>query len=489
MKKTKKLKENQIDFLLVSSGRLLVALLTLVSIRMVTTYLDPVQFGELAILISLQTFFGLLFINPVGQYINLKTHQWWEDGVVVGHLKLFRIYFLLIALIGFVVAFIVGERFSGSGFHYAIVILLMILMASWNGILIYLLNMLGFRLASTSMMVITALISLCASVFLVINKPSAPGWFLGQSVGMFVGALVAILFLIKQQHQRTTKKEYHPVIDKVALWRYCFPLAAATAFMWCQLSGYRFFIEHYWGLAALGLLSIGLQIPSQIAALIESLVMQYLYPYFYSSLNRDKTQEGLEKSMSDLINLAIPIYILVCGGIMLGGPYLVKMLVGPQFYISSGILSIGALIEFFRMSANLFGNAAHAKLKTGLLAMPYFIGASTVFILLLASEKFGADISIAAVSLVIGGILMFVTMLKNTCSNLTIHLNKKTLITFFVLAVFMAIGSLFLPRIDDIFANLFALCIVGILILSILFVFLKNNSALKSMLSGQLRAN
>jgi hypothetical protein len=51
--------------MLVGGGRLVVTLVALISIRVVTTFLTPQQYGELALLLTVQMFCGLFFINPV----------------------------------------------------------------------------------------------------------------------------------------------------------------------------------------------------------------------------------------------------------------------------------------------------------------------------------------------------------------------------------------------------------------------------------------
>jgi O-antigen/teichoic acid export membrane protein len=257
--------------------------------------------------------------------------------------------------------------------------------------------------------------------------------------------------------------------------------------MWCQLSGYRFVVEHHWGLVALGIMSIGLQIPSQIGVLVESLVMQFLYPYFYSHINQDMTKHGLDEAMSDLVNVVIPIYILICGGIMLGGPYLVKLIVGANFQVTSNLLAIGAFIELFRMSANLLGNAAHAKQKTSLLTMPYFVGAATIFILLIVASVFEVSIDDAAFSLVIGGILMCSYMAAKIFCSIRIHFSKGKYIALLFLLASMTVGSFFLPEIDGIIPNLLALCIAGVFIFIMLVIFLRRSIALKRILSVPLK--
>ena len=72
--------------------------------------------------------------------------------------------------------------------------------------------------------------------------------------------------------------------------------------MWLQLSGYRFLIEGYWGLAQLGFMAVGLQLAGQISALAESLAMQFLYPLFYRRVSLQEEKNEVVLAFSDLLN-------------------------------------------------------------------------------------------------------------------------------------------------------------------------------------------
>ena len=84
------------DFILLASGRFAAALMALVAIRVVTTYLTPAQYGELALLLTVQMFCGLFLINPVGQHINFHTHAWWDDGTLMVRLGAYQRYILVV---------------------------------------------------------------------------------------------------------------------------------------------------------------------------------------------------------------------------------------------------------------------------------------------------------------------------------------------------------------------------------------------------------
>jgi len=106
---------------------------------------------------------------------------------------------------------------------------------------------------------------------------------------MMAGALGARHVLRKQAMQLNFSQKTLPLLNRSSILTYCLPLALATGLMWLQLSGYRFLIESYWGLAQLGLMAVGLNLAGQFWSLAESLAMQFLNPLFYRRVSEHET--------------------------------------------------------------------------------------------------------------------------------------------------------------------------------------------------------
>lgn len=175
--------------MLVGGGRLAAALMALITLRAVTTFLTPEQYGELALLIAVQMFCGLFLINPVGQHINLHTHAWWDEGSLMARLKSYRYYVLAVSLLGGAVGFYISKQHSAEQlFWAAAAVFAMVAAGTWNATLIPMLNMLGFRAASVLWSIVTVAIGLISSILLVRWSPSATAWFSGQVIGMAAGA-------------------------------------------------------------------------------------------------------------------------------------------------------------------------------------------------------------------------------------------------------------------------------------------------------------
>jgi len=462
------------DFILICGGRIASGLIALISIRAATTFLIPEQFGRLALLNVVLSFCGLFLVNPVGQYINLHTHDWWGDGSLITRLNSYRYYVLLVSLFGFMAMLIVDRGDSLISFlGIAFIMALMVISSTWNATLIPMLNMLGFRTQSVLLTILTLLVGMIASISISYIIPSATAWFFGQAIGMSIGALWAEYFLKRNSGEIIISTQHSPFISMKVFLNYCIPLALATGLMWIQLSGYRFLIEDYWGLVQLGFLAVGLQLTAQIWSLVESLCMQFINPLFYRRISNYQDQVAVKLAYSDLLNTLIPVYFVITGFLILSAPYLVRVLVSEQYQGATKFFIIGSGIEMCRVFGNLLSNAAHINRKTKSLLLPYGIGALITLFLIYFFGETNKEVLWAAIGLLIGVFFMLVTMVYCMYKqiNFSIDIIRCTigLITF----ILMIIMSYWLPDLSSLILNIIMLlslgCLSGLIIYSLLY--------------------
>lgn len=476
--------------MLVGGGRLAAALMALVAIRAVTTFLTPEQYGELALLITVQMFCGLFLINPVGQHINLHTHAWWDDGTLAARLRSYRRYVLAVSLVGLVAVLGMGKQHTVQQVLWtAIAMFTMVVAGTWNATLIPMLNMLGFRAASVLWGIITVAIGLASSILFVMWLPSATAWFAGQAIGMGGGALGAKYVLRKHAIQSKSAEGFLPLLDKRTVLTYCLPLALATGLMWLQLSGYRFVIEGYWGLAQLGFLAVGLQLAGQIWALAESLAMQFLYPLFYRRVSAHENRVEVELAFSDLLNTLIPVYFVLTGLLILIAPYLLKVLVASQFQDAIIFVMLGAGIEMCRVLGNLLSNAAHVRRKTKSLALPYAAGAMVSLVLIYLAGVRQMEIGWAGAGVLAGASVMFTVMTIEMYQQVKFSLDFVRCAAGAAVMLAMVLIGVWLPSIAGLGASIAMLMLMGALSgITILALLWKNPAALR-LLNVQLRKN
>lgn len=449
---------------MVSGGRLAAAVMAMMSIHAVTTFLTPEQYGELSILITVQMFCGLFLLNPVGQHINLHTHAWWDDGTLMVRLKSYRNYVLTVSLVGGMTVLSIDKNHSQEQLLWtSVAMFAMVSAGTWNSTFIPMLNMLGFRTASVLLTIITVAIGLTASIFLVAWLPSATAWFAGQSIGMLIGGLGANYVLRRKAVLSKHSLISLPLLNRSTIRNYCLPLAIATGFMWLQLGGYRFLIERYWGLAQLGFLTMGLQLAGQIWGLAESLAMQFLYPLFYRRVSAYEKLEEVELAFSDLLNTLLPVYFVLTGLLVLGAPYLLKILVGPRFQDSISFVMLGAAIELLRVLGNLLSNAAHVRRKTMALALPYALGSTIVLIILYFAGASQLKIGWAGAGLLAGATAMFIAMLVGMYKQVKFVLDSERCLIAAAVMFAMVILGFWMPSVSGLAESIGVLMLEGTL--------------------------
>lgn len=476
--------------MLVVGGRLATAMITLVAIRAVTTYLTPAQYGELALLLTVQMFCGLFLVNPIGQHINLHTHEWWDDGTLAARLGSYQKYILAVSLVGGLV--VLGMNKQDSAEHMlwgATAMFAMIIAGTWNATLIPMLNMLGFRAASVILGIITAVVALVSSILLVVWLPSATAWFTGQAIGMAAGALGAKYVFRQHTAQIDSNQSIPALLDRRTILTYCLPLALATGLMWIQLSGYRIVIEDYWGLAQLGFLAVGLQVAGQIWGLTETLATQFLYPLFYRRVSVHENKTEVEQAFSDLLNTLVPVYFVLAGLLISCAASLLKVLVAPQFHGAILFVMLGAGIEMCRVLGNVLSSAAHIRRQTKSLALPYGVGAITTVSLLFLAGTRQMEIAWAGASLLLGAISMLLVMAAVMYQQIKFSIDIVRFSFGGGVMLIMTLVTTWLPAATGIGTNIGMLMVMGTLAAAAAAALLWMNPATLRLLNVQLRKN
>lgn len=433
-------------------------------------------------------FCGLFLINPIGQYINLHTHTWWDDETLVPRLKSYRGYIAAASAIGAIIALCMTHTSSPlTAALTTAVVFTMVAAGTWNATLVPMLNMLGFRTSSVAWSVASSLTGLITSISFVMLWPTAISWFAGQALGMLIGALGARHYLMSRTRVISYRQSRLPLLTKQVALAYCLPLALAAGLMWIQLSGYRFAIEHYWGLAQLGFFAVGLQLAGQIWALAESLAIQFLYPFFFRRVSEHSNNSQVELAVSDLLNTLIPAYLLLAGLTILTAPYLLKLLVAPEYNDAWQFMAVGAVVELCRALGNILSNAAHVKRKTTSLAAPYAIGATVILICILSAGKYQLDISWAGVALLAGAITMLFAMFINMYRQVKFKLDLPRCLSSFLIMLGMSAFVAYTPPASTWFIALSYISIMAAFAASLLFMMLWKNPATSRLLDVQLR--
>ena len=105
---------------------------------------------------------------------------------------------------------------------------------------------------------------------------------------------------------------------------------------------------------------------------LESIISQYINPIFYQQISSANKKERL-LAFKRNINSALPIYLLTAFFIIGLAPFLTKILVDQKFYSAYIYLSVGAVIELFRVSINHAKLIFYSEYKNKLIIKPILI--------------------------------------------------------------------------------------------------------------------
>ena len=299
------------DFLTIFIGKLLQIIIMVATIKVSTMLLSPAQMGNIYIFLTIQTFFVLTFISPIGQYINRKTHIWDNQNSIIDNLFLFTIYILVITSLSLVIGIVLHEIFYiSNGIVLANFLLLLsgfILFFTLNQTIIPMINMLHYRISFTVLTISTSLgILIFGYLFVNIYDYGAVSWLYGILISNIIFTVVGYYTLkgsvrskfsgLKFNLQKISKNKINNIL-KVVL-----PISFATLFMWIQNSGYRIIIEQNISLEFLGYLGVGLAVSAQIASMLESIVSQYLNPIYYKKITEQSYEERID-TFNELLKL------------------------------------------------------------------------------------------------------------------------------------------------------------------------------------------
>ena len=487
------------DLFWVLFGRIATALIAIASLRIMTSLLDPKDFGIYALLIAFQGFCGLFLINPVGQHINRHTHAWWDDGTLLKRLMGYNRYLMAVSAgIAIVVACwwmlypSTGHSMVGALLS-AFAVSAMVYLGTWNGTFVYILNMLGFRSGSVAWMMASSITGLAFSSMLAYEYHTGIAWVLGQAVGMAVGAIGAGIILRRHQAARVLVSDGADVLpvllDRQTILTYCLPLATATGLMWLQNTGYRFWVGGSWGVAELGILVIGLSISAQIWTIIESLSMQFLNPYFFRHITEVKTDVQKSAVLSDMVNVMWPLYAVLAGFNMLFASSLLVVLTDARYHAAITFVMLGVLIEFSRCTANLWSYASQIERRTTQIILPYGLGALVVWLGALGVTYSHGDLIMLAGVLVISGVVICVVMIAMMQRILPVVLDMpRWMASSGVLIICLALVVTLPIQIAGVFNNI-VLLLVGLSVSGgCMLALLWRNPALSRLLAVSLRS-
>ncbi|EON3355873.1 hypothetical protein AB9H26_16570 [Yersinia enterocolitica] len=406
------LKKINYDFIILLLGRLVQVFITLITLRVLTTVLPKSELGFVYYIITIQTFYSLFFINPVGQFFNRNTISWYEKGSIINCLRRQFIYIIAISISAVVTLFMASYlNFINLTFDNILLISFLILALSSNQTVIPLLNMIGKRIAFVNLNLLTGILSFIFSLSLVcFFSKNSQFWVLGVIVSNLLMSVISFIYLRvilkKESYNLKNINLSYRFYDIISIAKFSVPISIATLFMWYLNAGYRIQVENNYGLAYLAVIGIGLSISNQVFNIAESILTQYMIPGLYKDIE-GAGKDKVKLIFNNYLNVIIPVYLFLAILLSFSIKNTLPFLVNESFSSGYGIIIFGAWIEFLRVVTNALALASQIERKTSSFIPAYFLGG---IFLLVIFELFPGKEYFVCIKLLLANIVVAISM-------------------------------------------------------------------------------
>lgn len=461
---------NNGDFVVILVGRVIYILLMVLSINIMTKTLSEDGIGNYYLILAFVFFFTTGLISPIGSYVSRNINIWKTTHNVINALVVYVFYGFLVSIIAVIVAFFIIEVFNypinNSTIKLYAYIFLSVFIGNAHHAIMGLSNIIGFRNIYIRFLILTVLLGLIFAITLSrILDSNALNWL----YGFLLSEVLLITFVVRELaiklndsvnliviKNKLLKTKYRTILV------YSAPLFVVCVLTWTQNYSYRFIVEFKYGLETLALIGLGFSIAASIMSAVESITSQYLNPIFYQNIASSEKKERMVAFKSN-INSALPIYLLTAFFIVGLAPILTKILVDQRYYNAYWYLSIGAIIELFKVFVNHSKLIFYSEYKNTVIIMPVFLSALLSIALLSFIELNNKYIFIGLIllsSFFIYAISIYFAIKKIMKEKL---LNRKVLVSVMFLGSFLLTALYFNDEKDfNITNNMIVLSIYGI---------------------------
>lgn len=367
-------------FLKLLIGRVLLAVTSILVMKIMTTLLLPKEMGRYSLLITIASFFSMFLISPIGMFFNRQLYQWLEEEELSSKLFSFIIYVFFIGIFSAGLLLIIPSKFWGLNVnHFSLLfyVLLWLIINSLNTNLLGFINILGFQMHFIILSLFTTWIGLIfILVFSLISKvKTAELWMNGILIGQVSISLCALFFLIKHLNLKGFQLNsiHYKNFNLYNAFIFGWPLALTALMYWFQMQFYRLVVAKTAGANFLGLFVAGYGISAAIFALFEALISQYFQPVFYRKITH-ANQEDQVKIWESYAELIFPSICLLIAFTWVAAPFLTRILLGNAFQGSAKYIIWGSLTESARVLASTYSLLAHANKNTKTLILPGLVG-------------------------------------------------------------------------------------------------------------------
>jgi O-antigen/teichoic acid export membrane protein len=373
-------------------GRLLQSVLQIVTVRLLTTVLSPLEVGRFYALASVQGWVSLMLGAAPWLYLNRNYLEWRRndlDGSAFGVFLGYTVFLGgLTALIAWALLYFSVVSTTILWLVAGSILGLWMVGASVMSQTALLVNLLGHSKTFVILRSGGMITGLGLATWLTTSQANlAESWIFGLGVGNLGFACIAIVILLRLSNLKfpksLTKRE--DVIFLVSNNRtsgasFMWPVMIMTGLYWVQSQGYRIPIAMYLGESELGLFSVAYSMGANVVIAAEAVIVsQWLVPMYYRKIvgmNANETDEVWR----DCVAVIFPVIMVVGVFSVFAGPFMLRLLAHDNFQAAVYLSIWGGLAESIRVIAGLFYIGGIGRQNTRNMILPHIPGAMTVVV-------------------------------------------------------------------------------------------------------------
>lgn len=345
-------------------GQILSTIGSLLSVRVLTQYLDMANYGQLALGLTVVTFVGQFLMSPLGQGIQRYYTPSVEEGDSRGYWKNVQALLSKTIVLISLFAIITSGILYFWGYKYWLLVFIAFIFAIFDG---YNSNLIAIQNAARQRLIVTIL-SNCliwlrlGMALLFIYLFGAKDYIVlsGYVLASFIIALSQVFFI-----KKVLNKQVNNLLPKHEDWSkkilaYSYPFTIWGIFTWALLVSDRWALEYFTSSLEVAQFVVLFQLGYSPIAIITGFAMTFLGPIIFSRAGNgeDNTRnENVNKLIFRIVIVALSITALAFLFVLLLHSFIFQIFVAKQY------LGISYLLPWMVLSGGLFATGQAISLK------------------------------------------------------------------------------------------------------------------------------
>jgi len=391
-------------------GQILFGLGSLVGIKLITSLLNPGDYGMLALILTFTTLFQQIIFSPLQQSVMRFILPAKEESKLDEFLKIGRQLYgkatLLVAGVSFLVILFFFINKNQSVSQILIVTTFFTIFSAYKSTLDSLLNTLFHRRLSV--------IFQSSEIWLRYILASLALYLISRDVifamlGFFISVMITYFIEIKEFNKITSKQPELKEYSKPTNWQkliinYGLPFSMWGIFTWLESASPRWILQLHSSTHEVGLFAASYQLGFYPMSLLSGVLLQYMVPVAFNRAGKGDDMKRINEAFNIIKTITVSAFLIVIVAFVFSivfRDFLVNILLGDKFnevrryfpylLLGSGFYMLGQIISVYFLSQNKSKELLVIKILVALilvlltffLTVEYSIS-GTVFSILLA---------------------------------------------------------------------------------------------------------